>query len=133
MPKNSAFERKVELTKQPSYTYHLSLAKETVEGMTDGREAIKQAIYKILNTERYENLIYSWNYGIELKDLFGKPAPYVYALIQRRIEEALTQDDRIQSVEGFSFSKRKGSVAVSFTVKTIEGDIKSGMEVALRV
>ena len=35
----------------------------------DETEAVRQAAIKILNTERYENEIYSWNYGIELKDL----------------------------------------------------------------
>lgn len=33
---------------------------------------MKQAIYKILQTERFEYLIYSWNYGIELNAVVGK-------------------------------------------------------------
>ena len=55
-------------------------------GMCDDIEAMKQAIFKIINTERYKYLIYDWNYGIELNDLIGKPIPYVYAEIERRIK-----------------------------------------------
>lgn len=63
--------------------------------MYDGREAMEQVIYKILNTERYRYVVYSWNYGIELMDLFGMPADYVCPVLEKRISEALLQDDRI--------------------------------------
>ncbi|MFQ8776837.1 MAG: DUF2634 domain-containing protein [Roseburia sp.] len=28
---------------------------------------MKQAIYNILNTERYQYIIFSWDYGVELR------------------------------------------------------------------
>ena len=60
--------------KWPSKTYVMNIDGERITGtMTDDIEAVKQAIYKILNTERYQYPIYSWNYGVELADLFGKP------------------------------------------------------------
>ena len=117
--------------KQPSFTYYLDVEEEKVIGNTDGLEAIRQTIYKILNTERYQTLIYSWNYGIELKDLIGKSYFYVCSELPHRITEALTQDDRIKSVEGFTFSKKKNAVSVTFQVNTTEGIIRSGMEVKL--
>ena len=87
----------VTIAHQPSYTYSLDYARDSqIRGFTDELEAMKQAIYKIINTERYEYIIYSWNYGIELQDLFGQPIPYVYAELQRRISEALLADDRIK-------------------------------------
>ena len=93
--------------------------------ITDDLEAVKQAIYKIINTERYKFLIYSWNYGIELEDLFGKPIPYVLPEIPRRIKEALTQDDRIKDVLGFDLTyNRKGDVLAKFTVVTIYGNLE---------
>ena len=79
----------------------------------------------ILNIERYEHLIYSWDYGIELIDLFGQPIPFVLPELKRRITEALTQDSRIQSVDAFSFETNKGKVHASFTVNTIFGDIEA--------
>ena len=97
-----------------------------INGHCDDYEAMIQAVYKILNTERYEHIIYSWDYGIELYNLFGKPTDYVCLELQRRISEALLQDDRITSVTDFEFdtSIRK-TVQVKFTVHTIYGDIES--------
>lgn len=64
---------------------------------------MKQTIYCILNTERFEHLIYSWNYGIELKNLIGESSTYVVPELQRVITEALLQDDRIEEVNNFNF------------------------------
>ena len=58
---------------QPSLNYEMHLEDETIYDKCDKLDAMKQVIYKILNTERYRYYIYSWNYGIELEELFGKP------------------------------------------------------------
>lgn len=131
MTPNVSADLEFEIKQQPSKTYKIDLDKDKIRGYVDEIEAIKQAIYKILNTERYKYLIYSWNYGIELADLFGEPIPYVYSEIKRRISEALTQDDRIDSVDAFSFENKKGIVSATFTVHTIYGDIESEKEVAI--
>ena len=113
-------------TRQPSYTYNVEFeADEQINGFTDGLKAMKLAIFKILSTERYRYPIYSWNYGIELEDLFGQPIPYVYAELQRRITEALEADDRIISVTGFEFSHDDGDVFARFDVETIFGTIEN--------
>ncbi len=110
----------------PSYTYAIEYASDSqIRGYTDNIKAMEQAIYKIINTERYAHIIYSWNYGIELADLFGQPIPYVYAELQRRIEEALLADDRISKVYNFDFSHDGGDVSVSFSVDTIHGTINN--------
>ena len=66
---------------------------------------------------------------IELEDLFGQPIPYVYAELQRRIEEALLNDDRITNVHDFDFSNNGGDVLAVFQVDTIYGTIKASKEV----
>lgn len=108
----------------PNKSYRMKIVDEKILGNIDELDAIAQACYKILNTERYQYVIYSWNYGIELQDLFGKPIPYVYSELPRRIKEALTQDDRINSVEDFELSYDKGNVLAKFTVKTNLGNIE---------
>lgn len=108
----------------PNKSYRMKIADEKILGNIDELDAIAQACYKILNTERYQYVIYSWNYGIELQDLFGKPMPYVYSELPRRIKEALTQDDRINSVEDFELSYDKGNVLAKITVKTNLGNIE---------
>lgn len=124
----------IEIKTQPSLNYKMNLDRETVNGMCDKQEAMKQVIYKILNTERYKYLIYSWNYGIELEDLFGQPAKAVTGELERRITEALMQDDRINSVDSFVFdTSKRHKVAVTFTAHTIFGDIEAESEVTISV
>jgi hypothetical protein len=114
-----------EVITHPSLTYKINFEDETIVKTTDDLEAIKQAVYKILNTERYQYLIYSWNYGIELQELFGMPLPYVYPELKRRITEALTWDDRIEDVTDFTFSHKRGEVSATFTVHTVVGNFEA--------
>lgn len=123
----------LKIKKYPSYTYKLK--EEKIEQYVDGIEAVKQAIYKILITQRYKYEIYDWNYGIELNDLLGKPKSYVYPELERRIKDALSADDRIKEVYDFQFPPPKQdprtTIHVKFTVSTIYGDllINTGLEV----
>lgn len=114
---------KIEIIKYPSYTYKIKYEKSDIEQYVDNIEAVKQAIYKILMTDRYTYEIYNWNYGIELNNLLGKPKEYVYSEIERRIIDALSVDDRITKVYDFIFSEpekdKKTTVFVKFTVSTI--------------
>ena len=115
---------------QPSKQHRLDLNRNLIAGTCDGLETMKQAIFKILNTERYAYLIYSWDYGIELMDLYGQPFLYVCPEIERRVKEALLQDDRITGVDSFEFdSSKKGVVSVTFTVHTIFGNVNEEMVV----
>jgi hypothetical protein len=107
---------------QTSQTYRMDFDKLNIRGYTDGQEAMIQAIYKILNTERYKYDIYSWNYGVEFADLFGEPISFVLPEIKRRIEEALTADIRIIGVDNFEFEVGKGKVHTTFAAHTIFGD-----------
>ena len=101
-----------------------------VAGVVDNLEEVKQAIYIILNTERYEHLIYSWNYGVELNDLIGQPMSYVIPEAERRITEALLQDDRIENVSDFVFEKvSRGVLHVTFAVKTVFGNLESEVDI----
>ena len=117
------------ITTQPTKTYKMDLNRLRVRGYVYGQDAMQQVIYKILHTERYQYIMYSWNYGISLKDLFGEPVSYVLPELERRITEALTWDDRIDSVNDFEFETSRGTVHVSFTVHTIYGDVESETEV----
>ena len=111
---------------EPSKNYKMDLNGNSVRGFCDEKEAMKQTIFRILSTERYQNIIYSWNYGIETMDLYGKPTTYVVPELKRRITEALLVDDRITSVKDFDFdTTQKGSVHAYFTVVTIFGDVQS--------
>lgn len=125
-----------EVVEEPSYTYRMVLPETEDEltkfrGKTDELEAVQQAVYKILNTERYTYPIYSWNYGIELRDLFGQPIPWVYPELERRITEALIWDDRVTSVTEFEFESVKNEVHAKFTVNTIFGSFEENLVVGI--
>lgn len=108
-------------------TYKVSTCK--IEGYVDDLEALKQAIYKVIDTDQYEYPIYSFSYGIAWKELIGEEQPYVRAEMKRMIREALLRDDRIQEVDGFSFSFTGDTCQCSFNVFSIYGDIEIEMEV----
>ncbi|HBF9980876.1 TPA: DUF2634 domain-containing protein [Clostridioides difficile] len=114
-----------DVRQEPSKTFKLNIEKNRVDGICDDVEALKQTIFLILNTERYQHLIYSWNYGVELNDLIGEPISYVIPELERRITEALIQDDRIENIDNFEFQNIKGKVQCRFSVHTKYGNIKA--------
>ena len=102
-----------------------------IQGYTDELEALKQAIYKVLSTERYEYPIYSFNYGIELESLIGKDPIYVQVELKRRIRECLLKDDRITEVDNFQFEVHGDEIKCTFEVHSIYGDITASREVSI--
>lgn len=119
-----------EIEEQPSLVWKLNGNNDQIRGTVDEIEAVRQAAFCILNTERYEYMIYSWDYGVELEDLFGEPLSYVLPELKRRIAEALTQDDRITGVRDFLFdTSKRGIVNAVFTIETIYGEIQTEKEV----
>ena len=127
---NNILSADIEIETQPSLNYKMIFNKNSIVGTVDELEAMKQVIFKILNTERFHYVIYSQEYGIELQDLFGEPLSFVCAELEDRITEALIQDDRIESVSDFDFSlERKNEVLVTFMVHTIFGDVEAERKV----
>lgn len=131
IPSTTGFlEQDFEIEEQPTHTYKMNLETNRIQGYTDSLEAMKQAIFKILSTERYQYIMYSWNYGIETLDLYGEPVSYVCPELKRRITEALTWDDRVYTVDNFEFDiSKKGIIHATFTVHTIFGNIDGEKEV----
>lgn len=123
-----------EVESDPSLTYAMQIGATESDpsiflGKTDGEDANRQAIMKILNTERYKNEIYSWDYGVELADLRGMPLPYVMSELPLRITDAITSDDRFDSCTDFEMEPvGKKALHVTFSVITADGDKVSGLE-----
>lgn len=115
----------IEIVQEPSLTYRLDLNSNIISGMTDGLEAVKQAVYHRLGIERYQYPIYSWEYGLQTYDLYGKPIPYVMPEIKRRIKEALLKDDRITQADGFSFAHEGTKLTVNFAVQSNVGTFEA--------
>lgn len=113
----------------PSYTYNINRNTNRISGYIDDKDAIIQAIYLILQTERYESMIYNWYYGVEFDGLIGKNKDYVTSELQRVIREALTEDDRITEVSDFDITYTNDSALIVFLVQTNIGDITIEWEV----
>lgn len=107
----------------------LSFDEGDSNGLIDDLKAMEQAVFCILNTERYESVIYSWDYGSELQDIIGMDTDIVLSEIERRITEALLEDSRILSVDDFDFESNKKEIACTFRVSTIYGDLEMEQEV----
>lgn len=123
IPSVSALNTTIPVITQPSKQYAMQIDGDRITGFVDGVDAVRQAVYKILNTERFDWIIYSWDYGIELNDLYGLPVITVCAELEQRITDALTQDDRIIGVDSFAFdTSTRGSVVATFVVHTIFED-----------
>lgn len=111
--------------KYPSRTYRLNFNGSVSNGFIMGTEAMKQAIFLILNCERYNYEIFSWNYGIELQDKVGcNNDLLLQAEIKAAIVDALLQDDRILEAADFVFTrKNKKQLSIEFKVITTEGEV----------
>lgn len=119
----------LEYTSQPSKTYYLQLNKGRISGKIDGLDAVKQSTYKILQTERFKHLIYTFNYGIELDGLIGAAPGFIRSELKRRISEALLQDDRIEKIENFKITVNGDSATAEFTVVSQFGSFEVTEEV----
>lgn len=131
IPSTSGFlQQDFEIEEQPTKVYRMDLSSNSIRGFCDGLEAMKQAVFRILNTERYRYIIYPWWYGIETLDLYGEPVTWVCPELERRITEALIVDTRILGVTDFEYDlQTKGVVHAAFMVNTVYGDLKAERKV----
>jgi hypothetical protein len=106
----------VQEEQQPSLTYKLDFEKGRASGRIDGLEAVRQAVFKAIQTDRFWHEIYTFDYGHELGSLIGGNVLYVQSEVSRMISEALLQDDRINSIENTTVNVVGDGLAVRFTV-----------------
>jgi hypothetical protein len=129
IPKANILTNEITKITHPNRTYKVAVDKDRINGYVDNLDAVAQAVDLILSTERYKYIIYSWDYGVELQDLIGKPMTYVMAELPRRITEALTQDNRIDDVTDFEFERKGRKLHVTFKVITNLGNLSTALEV----
>lgn len=126
---NDGLEFDFEVVEEPSYTPRLNQDTYRISGFVDGIESVKQSVYLITNVERYEWLVYTWKYGIELLELYGKEYNFVIAELERTFKEAIMQDVRIEDVKDFNFKSNRNDVFMECTVVSIFGEFSYDFEV----
>ena len=119
----------------PSRTYKLNInenASDRIIGFVDKLEAVKQAVYHILMTERYAYLIYDDTYGVELEQYIGRGFDYLQSTIEETLRDALLIDLRITNVVVTEINKISNDKAqIKFDVQSIYGNLQ--MEVNVNV
>lgn len=108
----------------PSRTYFLDFDKGRVVGKIDGLDAIRQFIYKSLQTNRWEHVIYTAAFGSEHGSVGRSNTMLQQSEIIRTITEALIYDERISRVHSFQFLQTGDMLLVSFWVDTAEGNVQ---------
>lgn len=103
-------------------TFYLDADTKIVRRMTDGLEAVRQAAWVILHTERYAFVIYSYDFGVEFATLAGSRDSFLFPEIKRRVTESLLMDNRMTGTSDFQFLRRGTRVDVQFILHTIYGD-----------
>lgn len=123
-------EEYIEEEQDPSLTFKLNEDTKRIETYVDDIEALKQWIYCVLRTKRNEYEIYSDEYGVEIEDVIGQDFEFACVEIKEEITDAISIDDRIESVEDFTFKKlENNSLLVSFNVISIFGNTEIETEV----
>lgn len=130
LPEVIGFDTDIVIASQPSKTWIIDRNTMQVAYMDDGLEAVRQAVEIALDVERFRWTIYSANFGSELDELVGQDEALITAEIPRLVEGALSQDDRIIQVEDYVFTRTgPDSMHVSFTVRTVYGDLIEEMQI----
>ena len=118
---NDGIQFDFELEEQPSRTFNIDFRNKRINGQIDGLDAVMQSVELIMMVERYKWLIYSWRYGVELQNLIGKDPGFVIAEVERRVTEALMQDDRIERVYNFEYEINSSELYFTINVDSIFG------------
>ncbi|WP_333648056.1 DUF2634 domain-containing protein [Lacrimispora sp.] len=114
----------------PTETYLVDKSTGTIKKVDGGLEAMRQAVEIALSVERYQEQIYTSNFGRELKKLIGKPPEYVSSMLKRRIQEAFSVDKRFLSVGNFVFDTSElRTLKCTFEIKTVYGTIPGEVEI----
>lgn len=115
------------LKPQETRTYAMDFRHKRIVGFIDDKEAVMQAIWKMLSTRRFAHLLYDDQYGLDVLNRInvGLTKQYLDVDVPKMVEEALLSDERIVGVSNFRYEiLSSDSIHVEFTAITIYGDMK---------
>ncbi len=130
LPKDPfALNGNVIIKNEPGRTWFIDKESGMINGEVDGYEAVRQAVEILLRTDRYRWQIYRPSSGVDYRNLVGRDPGYVAMELRRQINEALSMDSRFMSLDNYDFKVKGDVLSVSFTVRTVYGDVAETMEV----
>ena len=86
----------------------------------------------MLSVERFFWQIFTPAFGFETSGLIGQDSGYVASELQRRIEDALSVDDRVLGVESVSYTVSEEVLTANVIVSTVYGNTQAQVEVNLQ-
>ena len=116
---------------QPSLTWIADPVTNRLQGRGDNWEAVRQAVEVIVNVERFKWQIYTPNFGTDYDGLLGTEPGYAASEMRRRLEDAFLPDNRILGIKDYIYSFKGVDLSISFTARTVFGDVPGSMEVPL--
>lgn len=96
----------------------------------EGKEAIKVWLWKLLKTERFREVIFSWDYGSELHELIGQgySKELTSSEAERYVKEAIEYNlsDYVTGISNFTvnFNNSERLLSISFTAETPYGEVE---------
>lgn len=101
------------------------LLKDGKPYIVEGIEALKIWILKILKTERYKYLAYSWTYGSEISTVIGNKFKKreIEIDLKNIVEDVLLRHPQILSVNNLIVSQSGKSLSVQMTIHTEYGEV----------
>ncbi len=122
LPEGVGLDVSMEYVSRPTNTFIIDWSSRQIAGMDSGLAAMRQAVDIILQNERFEWQIYSSDFGSELEALVGEEYDFIVSDLPRRIEDALSVDERVLSVINFFFTNNgNGTMTCKFDVITVFG------------
>ena len=61
---------------QTGLTYYIDSKTGHLSSMIDNKESVIQAVFKALDTQKFEYQIYSWFYGLDMEPFIGEEIDY---------------------------------------------------------
>lgn len=122
-----AYYNKLDLLKDdyPTETFKINFETNQIEGKCNSLEAMKQAFYLQLNTQRYANKAFSNNFGMEWQDLIGNTEDFIVSEIVKRLKDMILGDKRYTDVSLDSdspFEINGDLIIINIIVTTIYGE-----------
>lgn len=122
LPEGVGLDISMEYVGRPTNTFIIDWSSRQIAGMDSGLAAMRQAVDIILQNERFEWQIYSSDFGSELESLVGEEYDFIVSDLPRRVEDALSLDERVLSVANFVFTNNgSGTMTCRFDVITVFG------------
>lgn len=131
---NKVLDKQSEISEtiNANQTFYVDPVSNQIIGKCDGIEAVKQTFEFLIATRRGMHRCFTANWGVDFRDLIGRPDDYIISELLTRVQDAIKPDDRIISVDlnkDYPFEVDGDSILINFEVETVFGTFESSLSV----